>query len=204
MSCGELEAKILLVGKTCAGKTALLQRYAKHYFGEIYQCTIGMAFKRAIEHVDGHKVKLNIWDTAGLEQFHSLAPFYFRGAAAAIVCYDVMDAESWSKTDFWIKEVLNNTENCHIYLKVCATKMDLLHLRQNSRVVPPEIVKKHLHQLQPEAAVFEISAKTGQSVRELFQQVAQDYNDKESALSASICLDKQTEHSPRRSCCSSQ
>eukprot|EP01043_Picozoa_sp_COSAG02_P000864 COSAG02_NODE_17_length_55377_cov_106.402258_44_plen_131_part_00 len=34
-------------------------------------------------------VKFEIWDTAGQERYHSLAPMYYRGAAAAIVVYDI-------------------------------------------------------------------------------------------------------------------
>lgn len=34
-------------------------------------------------------VKFDIWDTAGQERYHSLAPMYYRGAAAAIVVYDI-------------------------------------------------------------------------------------------------------------------
>lgn len=34
-------------------------------------------------------MKFDIWDTAGQERYHSLAPMYYRGAAAAIVVYDI-------------------------------------------------------------------------------------------------------------------
>lgn len=34
-------------------------------------------------------MKLDIWDTAGQERYHSLAPMYYRGAAAAIVVFDI-------------------------------------------------------------------------------------------------------------------
>lgn len=34
-------------------------------------------------------VKFEIWDTAGQERYHSLAPMYYRGAAAAIIVYDI-------------------------------------------------------------------------------------------------------------------
>ena len=34
-------------------------------------------------------MKFDIWDTAGQERYHSLAPMYYRGAAAALVVYDI-------------------------------------------------------------------------------------------------------------------
>lgn len=39
--------------------------------------------------VDDHTIKFEIWDTAGQERYHSLAPMYYRGAAAAVVVYDI-------------------------------------------------------------------------------------------------------------------
>jgi small GTP-binding protein len=33
--------------------------------------------------------KFQIWDTAGQEKYHSLAPMYYRGSAAAVVVYDI-------------------------------------------------------------------------------------------------------------------
>ena len=39
--------------------------------------------------LDEATVKFEIWDTAGQERYRSLAPMYYRGAAAAIVVYDV-------------------------------------------------------------------------------------------------------------------
>jgi Ras-related protein Rab-5C len=39
--------------------------------------------------LDEATVKLDIWDTAGQERYHSLAPMYYRGAAAAVVVFDI-------------------------------------------------------------------------------------------------------------------
>ena len=60
--------------------------------------------------VDGKPIKFQIWDTAGnlvffqscnrnefflgQEKYHSLAPMYYRGAAAAIIVYDITRAVS--------------------------------------------------------------------------------------------------------------
>ena len=39
-------------------------------------------------------VKFEIWDTAGQERYHSLAPMYYRGAAAAVIVYDITNPVS--------------------------------------------------------------------------------------------------------------
>jgi len=45
-------------------------------------------------------VKFDIWDTAGQERYHSLAPMYYRGAAAAIVVYDISSVVSFQFANF--------------------------------------------------------------------------------------------------------
>jgi len=48
--------------------------------------------------VNDETVKFEIWDTAGQERYHSLTPMYYRGAAAAIVVYDITNAVSTMQT----------------------------------------------------------------------------------------------------------
>lgn len=60
-------------------------------FGSLWgqESTIGAAFFSQILAVNDATVKFEIWDTAGQERYHSLAPMYYRGAAAAIIVYDI-------------------------------------------------------------------------------------------------------------------
>lgn len=53
------------------------------------ESTIGAAFLTQTVSVNDVTVKFEIWDTAGQERYHSLAPMYYRGAAAAIIVYDI-------------------------------------------------------------------------------------------------------------------
>jgi len=55
----------------------------------VQEPTIGAAFFTQILSLTEATVKFDIWDTAGQERYHSLAPMYYRGAAAAIVVYDI-------------------------------------------------------------------------------------------------------------------
>lgn len=44
-------------------------------------------------------------DTAGQERYHSLAPMYYRGAAAAVIVYDITSEESFTRAQTWVKEL---------------------------------------------------------------------------------------------------
>lgn len=57
--------------------------------GYMQEPTIGAAFFTQILSLSEATVKFDIWDTAGQERYHSLAPMYYRGAAAAVVVYDI-------------------------------------------------------------------------------------------------------------------
>ena len=47
------------------------------------------AFSRANVELPQGAVKLQLWDTAGQEKYKALVRIYYRGAAAAIVTFDV-------------------------------------------------------------------------------------------------------------------
>lgn len=55
--------------------------------------------------LDDATVKFEIWDTAGQERYRSLAPMYYRGAAAAIVVYDITNPDSFAGAKSWVKEL---------------------------------------------------------------------------------------------------
>jgi len=55
--------------------------------------------------LDDCTVKFEIWDTAGQERYRSLAPMYYRGAAAAIVVYDITNQDSFAGAKSWVKEL---------------------------------------------------------------------------------------------------
>ncbi|KAL6603194.1 hypothetical protein ACP70R_043555 [Stipagrostis hirtigluma subsp. patula] len=85
-----IQAKLVLLGDLGAGKTSIVVPFAK---GLYYECQ-GVddrprAFFSQVLALDEATVKLDVWDTAGQERYHSLAPMYYRGAAAAIVVFDI-------------------------------------------------------------------------------------------------------------------
>ncbi|OXB76368.1 UNVERIFIED_CONTAM: hypothetical protein H355_006779 [Colinus virginianus] len=56
--------------------------------------TIGVEFGTRIIEVSGQKIKLQIWDTAGQERFRAVTRSYYRGAAGALMVYDITSGEN--------------------------------------------------------------------------------------------------------------
>jgi len=160
--------KFVLLGEMSTGKTCLVLRLVKDEFSEV-ESTIGAAFLVHKMNVEGRNIKLEIWDTAGQERFKSLAPMYYRGASAAIIVYDITKQSSFETMTHWVDE-LRQRASPNIVLGIAGNKVDL----ENQRTVPKETVEKYLQELAQsgkETIFRECSAKSGQGVRDLFEEI---------------------------------
>ena len=81
--------KLILIGDSNTGKTSLINRYVHNTFDKKHMCTIGVDFmmKRLI--VNNQPIKLQIWDTAGMERYKQITSSYYRGANGAVVVFDL-------------------------------------------------------------------------------------------------------------------
>ncbi|KAL3425141.1 GTP-binding protein ypt4 [Phlyctema vagabunda] len=86
-------AKIILLGPSGSGKSCLLHRFVKNEWRVLTSQTIGVEFASKIIRVGTgarrKRIKLQLWDTAGTERFRSVSRSYYRGAAGAILVYDI-------------------------------------------------------------------------------------------------------------------
>lgn len=102
--------KVVMLGEAGVGKTCIVNRYTKGAYSAS-DATIGSNYCSKIETVKPQgvsqpvKVKLQIWDTAGSEQFRSLTPIYYKGAAAVCLVYDSTSAESFDGLQYWVDEL---------------------------------------------------------------------------------------------------
>lgn len=116
--------KLLLIGDSGVGKSSLLLRFADNTFTESFISTIGVDFKIRTLEIDGATVKLQIWDTAGQERFRSVTRSYYRGAAGAILVYDITSRETYNHVTSWLSDA-RSLANKDIAIILVGNKADL-------------------------------------------------------------------------------
>lgn len=116
--------KVVLLGEGRVGKTSILLRYTKGEYFDRRTPTIKAGYLQKVIQMGNNTVQLNIWDTAGQEQFHALAPIYYRDAAGALLVYDITDGESFNRVKSWIRE-LRTTVGNDIIIVIAGNKIDL-------------------------------------------------------------------------------
>lgn len=165
--------KVVVVGDSTVGKTSLLFRLKNDRFNGINQSTIGCEFFAHTVSLDSddprhtRNVKLLLWDTAGQEEFRSFTPNFLRGAAACLMCYDLTNIDSFRHITGWLKDVHDTCTNA-VPVALIGTKADLTEDRAVSRDDIAACAQKINAFTNKET-----SAKTGEGVCNLFEEVGQ-------------------------------
>jgi Ras-related protein Rab-4B len=121
-------AKIILLGPSSAGKSCLLHRFVNSSWRILSSQTIGVEFATKIVKVgDGNRrkrIKLQLWDTAGTERFRSVSRSYYRGAAGAILVYDITNRDSFAQLGTFLNDA-RALASPHLTLLLAGNKADL-------------------------------------------------------------------------------
>ena len=160
----EICLKVLLIGDSSVGKTALLLKYVDGLFSENHIASIGVEYKDKIIVIDNKKIKLEIWDTAGQEIYRSLTKNFYRQADAFLFVFDVTNELSYEHIKDWFLEVEEIGKDLKKIL--VANKIDL----NNKRIIDKERMEKFAEKNNMKC--FETSAKEGTNVDIIFTEIA--------------------------------
>lgn len=81
---------MIVIGPPGVGKSCLLNRFTKDEFRDGYTATLGVEFYSKEIKVDNNvSIKMQIWDTAGMESFRSIIRTFYRSSAAVFLVYNI-------------------------------------------------------------------------------------------------------------------
>ena len=154
--------KVLLLGNTNVGKSALVLRFVDDICNDNFVPTIGVDFSLKKLEIDQKKIKMQIWDNQGQERFKTVLPSYYRGVHGILLVYDVTEKDSFNNLNYWLMEIEKNA-NKNVIKVLIGNKTDL----EDKRVISYNQGKEFadMHGLK----FVETSVKKNKNVREAFE-----------------------------------
>ncbi|KAI1237903.1 hypothetical protein IHE44_0013995 [Lamprotornis superbus] len=169
----ELGIKCVLVGDGAVGKTSLVVSYTTNGYPDEYQPTALDTFSVQVL-VDGAPVRIQLWDTAGQEDFDCLRSLCYPDTDVFLVCFSVVNPSSFQNiTEKWIPEI--RTHNPRAPVLLVGTQADLrddvnvlISLdRYHVKPVPRPQAEGLADKIRAEA-YLECSALTQKNLKEVF------------------------------------
>lgn len=124
-----LAMQVVLIGDKGVGKSNLLLRFTTGTVDLQSETTRGVEFATRSIQVDGKTVKSQIWDIAGVEQYHAITRAYYRGATGALLVYDITDRNTFESVERWLIEMREYADE-NIVAMLVGNKCDLTDSRQ--------------------------------------------------------------------------
>ncbi|XP_060680017.1 ras-related protein Rab-10-like [Hemiscyllium ocellatum] len=165
---GDTLSKVIMVGDSNVGKTAILKRLTEDNFHASFIPTIGIDFRvKTIKINENNTIKLQIWDTAGQERFHALTTHYFQGSNGLMLVYDITNLKTFTNITYWIKDT-NEYAGNNVGRILIGNKCDMLAARQVSWDNGKRLAQENGMQF------FETSAKEDMNIEKAFATLGEE------------------------------
>ena len=155
--------KIVLLGHFGVGKTSLMRRFIDDTFSEDYKVTLGVQIqKKVVELKNSKKLSLIIWDVEGNTTVKNARLSYLLGSNGFIYVFDATRIDTFSELNEEIEFLKENYPKAKV--KVIGNKMDLVGKQSLVDILASKKIKYD----------YLASAKTGENVNQMFQELAQE------------------------------
>jgi small GTP-binding protein len=159
--------KVVVLGEGRVGKTSISHKWCSGTFDPRQTSTTQAGLQTKTVHTSRGVVDINLWDTAGQEVYHAIAPIYYKGAHAALLVYSVIDEASFDRMVQWRLELVQILGSS-VKIIMVANKIDLT----SQRVIPSSKGVEFAKSIGCQH--FEVSAKTGEGIDMLFRFLTEE------------------------------
>lgn len=189
-----MNVKIVLIGNSGVGKTTTVRKATNNTLTEVPTPTLGAAYASLKRKCGEKEIQLQNWDTAGQEKYRSIAPMYFRGVQIAVLMYSVTDPYSFQAIEDWHNDLLQQVEGTIVKFLV-ANKIDC----EDKRVVTIEEGREKAGEL--DAIFYEVSAKSGRGVVDLFDEITSQASENVIKVQHSTVAVNESNPAKKKECC---
>lgn len=155
--------KICMLGSFSVGKTSLVRRFIDSLFSDKYHTTVGVKVDKKQIELDEQTVNLMLWDLAGEDEFNKLQLSFLRGSSGFLFVVDGTRAATLDKVLDLHQRITHDFPDASFVLAL--NKADL----KEEWELDMDKVQSITEQGWP---VYEVSAKSGERVEEIFEQLS--------------------------------
>ena len=167
----DMMIKVILIGDSGVGKTNIMSKFLKNQFLENSKATVGVEFGSKLFIHENHKIKAQIWDTAGQEKYKAITGAYYKGSKGALVIYDITRKDTFANIEKWVND-LKTTGDPKITIIIIGNKNDLADKRQVTKEEGEEKAKSF------GCAFLETSAFSGDNIDKAFDIMVKEIYEK--------------------------
>ena len=149
--------KIVLLGSTGVGKTSIIIKYGQNVFDKNVESTFSANKLEKDILIEGRKVHIEIWDTAGQEKYRSISRLYIKNAKIIILVYDITCKVSFTDLNYWYDFIKNDLHQ-DVILGLLGNKIDLLNEEGYEQEVSKTVAKECAEKWKAISSL--VSAKT--------------------------------------------
>ncbi|KAL3280683.1 hypothetical protein HHI36_003920 [Cryptolaemus montrouzieri] len=164
------EQKVILCGEYGVGKSSIFRRFTNNTFvtATDRKSTLGLDNFDKIYRIGDKDIKLQLWDTGGMERVASITSSYYKFSEAAILVFSLDNPSSFHTLSQHLLDIVTYAETAKIFL--CGNKTDLV-------TDPPQIsdaeIESFCEQCQSLITnTYRISCRTNEGIEEMFTDIA--------------------------------
>jgi len=165
------EQKVILIGEYGVGKSSLFRRFTTNTFVTATDRTVTLGLDHFSKPYaigkESKEMKLQLWDTGGMERVASITSSYYKYSEAAILVFALDRPDTFHVLSQYLLDIVTYAENAKIFL--CGNKFDL---KSKIQVTDADMEGFCEQCRNLVSGVYKTSCKTGEGVEDMFRDIA--------------------------------
>ena len=162
----EYTIKLLIIGDSGVGKSKFIYRLITGEFIQGHIATTAIDLKTSVIELQGKKIRIQLWDTAGQEKYKSITKNLFLRVQGILVVYDITDENSFKNVKLWIQLIKGDCGE-HMPIIILGNKNDL----EENRVINKDDAISYAK--EENVLYIETSPKTGENIQNAINEISE-------------------------------